>query len=86
MLAENGPVGFAFSDTAFRIFILMASRRLNRDRFFTCDVRPETYSPAGLAWIGDNDMRAVLLCHLPRRRPALRGAGNAVVPWSRTGA
>ena len=29
--------GFGFSDTAFRIFILMASRRLKSDRFFTND-------------------------------------------------
>ncbi|MBO0845365.1 MAG: hypothetical protein J2P22_08130 [Nocardioides sp.] len=35
MYAERRPRGFAFSDTAFRIFILMASRRLNSDRFFT---------------------------------------------------
>ena len=37
-LAEsNGgtPLGFGFSDTVFRIFILMASRRLKSDRFFT---------------------------------------------------
>ncbi len=35
MCAERLPAGFAFSDTAFRIFVLMASRRLNSDRFFT---------------------------------------------------
>src|SRR5829696_16021 len=35
MYAENPPQGFAFSDTAFRIFVLMASRRLNSDRFLT---------------------------------------------------
>ena len=35
MFAERLPAGFAFSDTAFRIVILMASRRLNSDRFFT---------------------------------------------------
>ncbi len=29
MYAERRPQGFAFSDTAFRIFALMASRRLN---------------------------------------------------------
>ena len=38
--AERLPKGFAFSDTAFRIFILMASRRLKSDRFFTTDYRP----------------------------------------------
>ena len=34
VMAEDLPEGFAFSDTAFRIFILMASRRLNSDFFF----------------------------------------------------
>jgi hypothetical protein len=31
--SEPVPKGFGFSDTAFRIFILMASRRLKSDRF-----------------------------------------------------
>ena len=35
MYAEPKPKGFGFSDTAFRVFILMASRRLESDRFFT---------------------------------------------------
>ena len=35
------PTGFGFSDTAFRVFILMASRRLKSDRFFTTDWRTE---------------------------------------------
>ncbi len=35
LFAETPPKGFGFSDTAFRIFVLMASRRLNSDRFFT---------------------------------------------------
>ncbi len=47
MLAEPYPEGFAFSDTAFRIFILMASRRLKSDRFFTDDYTPEVYTPVG---------------------------------------
>jgi hypothetical protein len=85
VFAEKRPEGFAFSDTAFRIIILMASRRLNSDRFFTRDFRPEIHSPAGLAWVRDNDMRTVLLRHLPQLRPALRGVGNASAPWFRTG-
>ena len=51
MFAERRPKGFAFSDTAFRIFILMASRRLNSDRFFTTDFTPEVYTEAGMDWI-----------------------------------
>jgi hypothetical protein len=83
MFAERRPTGFAFSDTAFRIFILMASRRLNSDRFFTYDFRPEVYTPAGMAWISDNDMSTVLLRHFPELRPAMRNAANAFLPWDR---
>jgi hypothetical protein len=83
LFAEKRPTGFAFSDTAFRIFILMASRRLNSDRFFTKDFRPEVYSPTGLNWIRDNDMRTVLLRHFPELRPALRRSDNAFAPWKR---
>ena len=61
LYAEPPPQGFGFSDTAFRIFILMASRRLKSDRFFTDDYRPEIYTPEGLDWIDDNTMRTVLL-------------------------
>ena len=49
LYAEPKPQGFAFSETAFRIFLLMAARRLQSDRFFTDDYTPETYTPEGLA-------------------------------------
>ncbi|MGW0363658.1 peroxidase family protein [Streptomyces sp. NPDC002990] len=81
MYAEKLPTGFAFSDTAFRIFILMASRRLNSDRFFTDYYTPEVYSKAGMAWIDDNSMITVLLRHYPELRTALAGLKNAFVPW-----
>jgi hypothetical protein len=82
LYAERKPRGFAFSDTAFRIFILMASRRLNSDRFFTRDYTPEVYSREGLRWIRDNTMVTVLLRHYPELALALRGVKNAFRPWS----
>lgn len=84
MFAERRPKGFAFSDTAFRIFVLMASRRLNSDRFFTRDYRPEVYTQAGLDWIADNSMVSVMLRHFPQLRPALRGVTNGFTPWTVT--
>jgi len=84
-LAERRPTGFAFSDTAFRIFILMASRRLNSDRFFTEYYTPEAYSKAGLRWIDDNTMGTVLLRHHPELRTALTGVKNAFAPWNIAG-
>ena len=83
MFAERRPQGFAFSDTAFRIFILMASRRLNSDRFFTTDFTPTVYTQPGIDWINDNTMTTVLLRHYPQLRPAMRGLDNAFVPWNK---
>ncbi len=86
MLAEKGPPGFAFSDTAFRIFILMASRRLKSDRFFCEDYTPEIYTPAGMAWVEENSMRTVLLRHLPELAPQMADVRNVFFPWARGGA
>jgi hypothetical protein len=85
LLAEPFPKGFGFSDTAFRVFILMASRRLKSDRFFTTDYRPEVYTQVGLDWVADNDMRSVLLRHFPALESSLKDVKNPFAPWARTG-
>jgi len=86
LFAERRPRNFAFSDTAFRIFVLMASRRLNSDRFLTDNYTPEVYTQAGLDWIADSLMSDVLLRHHPRLEPALRGLPNAFASWHRASA
>ena len=58
-----------FSDTAFRMFILMASRRLKSDRFFTDDFRPEIYTEFGIDYIRKNSMLHVLRRHYPQLAP-----------------
>jgi hypothetical protein len=85
MYAERKPKSFGFSDTAFRIFILMASRRLEADRFFTRDYRPEVYTAEGLDWVESNSMRTLLLRHFPELQPALAGVGNPFAPWRSAG-
>ncbi len=84
LYAEPPPKGFGFSDTALRIFALMASWRLKSDRFFTVDYTPKVYTQAGLDWVADNDMSTVLRRHFPALEPALRGVKNAFAPWQRT--
>ncbi len=81
MFGETPPKGFGFSDTAFRIFILMASRRLKSDRFYTDDFTPEVYTPEGMQWLEDNTMKTVLIRHFPKLTAALRGVDNAFFPW-----
>lgn len=81
MFAETNPEGFGFSDTAFRVFILMASRRLKSDRFIAADFRPDVYTPVGFDWVNDNGMESVLLRHYPELKPAFFGVKNPFAPW-----
>ena len=84
MYAERLPAGFAFSDTAFRIFVLMASRRLNSDRFFTRDYTADVYTKAGLDWIDDNTMVTVLGRHYPALKVPMGSIKNGFQPWAGT--
>ncbi|MGH3010784.1 MAG: peroxidase family protein [Gaiellaceae bacterium] len=80
LYAEPRPHGFAFCDTAFRVFLLMASRRLKSDRFLTADYTPETYTQTGLDWIDNATMSKVLLRHHPELAAVIRH-DNAFKPW-----
>jgi Animal haem peroxidase len=82
-LAEKAPPGFGFSDTAFRVFILMASRRLKSDRFFSTDFTPEVYTPQGFRWIKDNNLRSVIERHCPELRPHFAELRNVFFPWDK---
>ncbi len=81
LFAETPPHGFGFSDTAFRIFILMASRRLQSDRFLTVDFRPEIYSPLGIDWIERNGMTSIILRHCPDLASLLPRSASVFAPW-----
>ena len=85
LFAEPLPPGFGFSDTAFRIFVLMASRRLKSDRFFTVDYTSAVYTQTGLDWVADNSMLTVLQRHHPELTARMRGLDNAFKPWPRVG-
>jgi hypothetical protein len=82
LFSETPPAGFGFSDTAFRVFVLMASRRLKSDRFIAQDFKPEVYTPIGIEWVSNNSMVSVLLRHFPDLAPSLDGVTNAFKPWN----
>jgi hypothetical protein len=81
LYAEPLPPGFGFSETAFRVFVLMASRRLKSDRFFTNDWGAHTYTDEGIQWIRDNGMGTILKRHFPQLAAALDGVENPFAPW-----
>ena len=83
LMAEPLPEGMGFSDTAFRIFLLMASRRLKSDRFLSQDYRPEIYTKEGIDWVEENSMKSVISRHFPPVAFAMEGLEdeNAFKPW-----
>ncbi len=81
--SEPVPEGFGFSDTAFRIFILMASRRLKSDRFIAGQWNAETYTKEGLQWVQYTGMKDVLVRHFPELEDVLKKSKNVFAPWEK---
>ena len=81
-LAETiRPSGFGFGETAFQIFIAMASRRLLTDRFYTVDFTKKIYTKEGMNHLDNNTMVDVIVRHFPKLAGALKGQTNAFTPW-----
>ena len=83
LVSEPLPPGFGFSDTAFRVFILMASRRLKSDRFLSKDYRKEIYTKQGIDWVENTSMIDILARHFPKLAPAMKDIESAFHPWRR---
>ncbi|KAH9219924.1 heme peroxidase [Leptodontidium sp. 2 PMI_412] len=81
--SEPLPKGFGFSDTAFRIFIVMASRRLKSDRFIARQWNAETYTKEGFKWVQNTGMKDVLIRHFPELKETLKHSKNAFAPWGK---
>ncbi|KAG0629667.1 hypothetical protein M758_1G120800 [Ceratodon purpureus] len=66
LLLEKKPPGFAISETAFFIFVIMASRRLEADPLFTTNYNEEVYTKEGFKWVNTTEgLKDVLRRHYP---------------------
>lgn len=83
LFAEPKAPGCGFSSTAILVFLLMATRRIEADRFYTKDYNDKVYTSIGLKWVEKNTMQTVLLRHYPELLPALRKNKNAFAPWDK---
>jgi hypothetical protein len=79
--AEVRPESFGFGETMFQVFILMASRRLHTDRFFTTAFDAAHYTKEGLDRIQHTSFKDVLIRNYPEIAPALTNVDNAFLPW-----
>lgn len=76
------PSCYGFGETLFQVFTLMATRRLQADRFYTTLYNSDVYTSEGLMWIELSSMRSVLLRHFPElRNTGLTNVANAFYPW-----
>lgn len=81
--AEKKIPGFAISETAFFIFLLMASRRLEADRFFTTNFNKETYTEKGLEWVNKTEtLKDVINRHFPEMTGKWMSSKSAFSVWS----
>jgi hypothetical protein len=79
---DRRPTGFGFGETVFQIFIVGASRRLQADRFYTDDYNADVYTPEGLRWIDQTDLKTMILRHYPELADTgLANIKNAFEPW-----
>ena len=73
---------FGFGETMFQIFILMASRRLMADPYFTDYYNADHYTKAGLQWIDrEGTLAQVIGRHMPELAPHMKGLDTAFAPW-----
>ncbi|GLJ28195.1 hypothetical protein SUGI_0553790 [Cryptomeria japonica] len=83
LMAEKKIKGYAISETAFFIFVLMASRRLEADRFFTSDFNEEVYTKEGLARVNSTEsLKDVLNRHYPEMVKKWVNSSSAFSVWS----
>lgn len=82
-LAEGQrPSCYGFGETLFQVFTVMATRRLQGDRFYTELYNAGTYTNEGLLWVEMNSMKSVLLRHFPELADTgLSDVANAFYPW-----
>jgi hypothetical protein len=79
---EVRPENFGFGETMFHIFILMASRRLMADPYYTDRYNANYYTKAGINWIDEKSlMSQVISRHMPELKPHMKGIDTAFNPW-----
>jgi hypothetical protein len=75
------PEFYGFGETTFQIFLLMAPRRLESDRFYRQNFNVQTYTPEGMDRIHHVTMKTLLIRNYPALSDALANVDNAFRPW-----
>lgn len=90
---DRTPKTMGFSASIFQEFVLMASRRVQADRFYTEDFRPEIYTPEGIDRVVNlGGIKELIERNAPElknalatRESAFHPTGNAPIPLNNSG-
>lgn len=86
ILAERKPKDFALGNRQFKVFVLMAPRRLKADRFLSQMFDARYYGgQSGINYVENTTFSDIVLRHLPQLRPAFEGVDNAFKPLPKPG-
>lgn len=81
ILAERKPEGFALGNRQFKVFVLMAPRRLKSDRFLSQMYSAKYYGgQSGINYVENTTFSDMNMRHFPKTRPAFEGVDNAFKP------
>ncbi|OMP00268.1 hypothetical protein CCACVL1_03413 [Corchorus capsularis] len=82
LMDEKKIKGFAISETAFVLFLLMASRRLEADKFFTSNFNEEKYTKKEFEWVNKTEsLKDVLDRHYPQITKKWMNSSSAFSVW-----
>ena len=74
--------GFAFGNTPFYIFTLMASRRLMADPFYSNYFTNKIYTDLGMNYVQKTTMKDILVRHYPELESKFNDIENIFGPWN----
>ncbi|OMO64573.1 hypothetical protein COLO4_32009 [Corchorus olitorius] len=82
LMAEKKIKGFAIIEIVFVLFLLMASRRLEADKFFTSNFNGEKYTKKGFEWVKKTEsLKDVLDRHFPQITKKWMNSTSAFYVW-----
>lgn len=83
LLAEDHGLGLELGETTTQVLAILASRRIESDRFYTTDFNASVYTELGIEWINKSTLKRIFLRHYPSLDADLKSVVNADVVWSK---
>lgn len=82
-LAEEPPEGLELGETVVHMLSLLASRRIESDRFYTTDFNAKVYTQYGIDWINAATIKKIISRNFPELAEELKDVTNPLARWDK---